>query len=166
LIAGTSQIALDWSNSTDNVGVTGYRVYRNGVLVATVTTSYYLDSGLTAASSYTYAVAAIDAAGNASSNSATQSVKTAAVGTGTTGTIGGAVFGSTGAPIKNASVQTTLANGTVKSMKTSVNGAWSLSSLPAGNYTVTVSASGYKSQSMSLSLTAGATVLGLTALST
>ena len=36
LVVGTSQVALNWTASTDNVGVTGYRVYRDGALVATV----------------------------------------------------------------------------------------------------------------------------------
>ena len=31
---GNSQVALNWTASTDNVGVTGYKVYRDGVLIA------------------------------------------------------------------------------------------------------------------------------------
>ena len=34
--AGTGQVALSWFGSTDNVGVTGYRIYRNGTHVGTV----------------------------------------------------------------------------------------------------------------------------------
>ena len=36
LLSGTTQVVIDWANATDNVGVTGYQVYRDGVLVATV----------------------------------------------------------------------------------------------------------------------------------
>ncbi len=77
--ASGSQINLAWTASTDNVGVTGYRVFRNGTLVATSTTTTYGDAGLTAATTYTYAVAAVDAAGNVSVQSATASATTAAV---------------------------------------------------------------------------------------
>lgn len=61
-----SRIQLSWDASTDNVGVSGYRVSRNGALAATVTGTSYTDAGLSPATAYTYAVVAIDAAGNAS----------------------------------------------------------------------------------------------------
>ena len=57
-------------SSTDNIGVTGYRVYRAGTLIATVgAVTSYQNTGLTAATLYTYTVTAIDAAGNASAQS-------------------------------------------------------------------------------------------------
>ena len=65
----TTQINLTWRASTDNVGVTGYRVYRNGVQAGTSTGISYSDTGLTAASSYSYTVAACDAATNCSAQS-------------------------------------------------------------------------------------------------
>src|SRR5436190_1231110 len=69
--AGGSVISLAWSASTDNVGVTGYIVKRNGIQVATpITTTSYADTGLSSATTYSYTVAARDAAGNISSNSA------------------------------------------------------------------------------------------------
>ena len=62
-----SQINLSWSASTDNVGVAGYRVYRNGVLVAVLSSGIvYQDTGLTPSTTYSYNVDAIDAVGNAS----------------------------------------------------------------------------------------------------
>ncbi len=61
-----SQINLSWTASTDNVGVTGYRVFRGGVQIAVVTATSYQDAGLTSATSYTYTVNAFDAAGNVS----------------------------------------------------------------------------------------------------
>ena len=69
LAAGTttaSSVALTWSASTDNVGVTGYDVLRNGQVVATSATTSFNDTGLTADTSYTYGVRARDAAGNTS----------------------------------------------------------------------------------------------------
>jgi chitodextrinase len=63
----TSRIAVTWSASTDNVGVTGYRIYRNGAfLTALGNVTTYQDSGLAPGTAYAYNVDAIDAAGNAS----------------------------------------------------------------------------------------------------
>ncbi len=59
-------VDLSWNASTDNVGVAGYRIFRNGAQVATSGTTAYQDDGLTPATSYTYAVSAFDAAGNVS----------------------------------------------------------------------------------------------------
>ena len=67
--ASKSQINLSWRASTDNVGVTGYKVYRNGVQVGAPSGRSYSDTGLTAATSYTYTVAACDSASNCSAQS-------------------------------------------------------------------------------------------------
>jgi len=61
-------ISLSWMASTDNVGVAGYAIWRNGKRVAT---SYdnatgFVDSGLEPNTTYTYQIAAFDAAGNKS----------------------------------------------------------------------------------------------------
>ncbi len=82
----SSRINLSWLPSTDFVGVTGYRVYRNSVFVialGNVTT--FSDNGLTASTTYSYNVDAIDAAGNASGISAAAGATTQASG-GTPGT--------------------------------------------------------------------------------
>jgi chitodextrinase len=73
-----TQINLTWTASTDNVGVTGYRVFRNGTQVGTPTVTSYSDSGLTASTAYTYTVKAIDAAGNLSAASNSTSITTLA----------------------------------------------------------------------------------------
>jgi chitodextrinase len=75
-----SQVSLSWTASTDNVGVVGYRVIRNGSVIATVSGTTYTDSGVSASTSYTYQVVAADAAGNTAS-SGTLSVITPAPGT-------------------------------------------------------------------------------------
>jgi len=62
-----TSIATQWTASTDNVGVVGYRLYRNGAEVGTTASTSFTFSGLTCATSYTLGVAAYDAAGNASS---------------------------------------------------------------------------------------------------
>ncbi|GII82262.1 hypothetical protein Ssi03_02520 [Sphaerisporangium siamense] len=64
-----NSVSLAWDASTDNVGVTGYEVYRGTTLVTTATGTSYTDSGLTASTSYTYTVRARDAAGNRSAAS-------------------------------------------------------------------------------------------------
>ena len=73
----SSQITLSWADSTDNVAVTGYRVFRNGTLVATLgNVTIYQSTGLSPATSYSYAVRAFDAAGNVSGLSASASATT------------------------------------------------------------------------------------------
>ncbi len=72
----STSVALSWNASTDNVGVTGYEVYRSTTLVATVTTTSYTVTGLTANTTYSFSVRAKDAAGNASANSTALSVTT------------------------------------------------------------------------------------------
>jgi chitodextrinase len=59
-----TSFTLSWSASTDNVGVTGYDVYQNGLFVATVLTTTTNLSGLTGSTTYTMTVRAKDAAGN------------------------------------------------------------------------------------------------------
>ena len=65
----TTSVTLAWNASTDNVGVTGYNVYVNGVLRTTVTTLNTVVGSLTAATSYTFTVRAKDVAGNLSATS-------------------------------------------------------------------------------------------------
>jgi chitodextrinase len=75
----SSQINLSWSASTDAVGVAGYRVYRNGVLIATSSSASYSSTGLSASTAYAYNVSAFDAARNFSTHSATSTATTQAV---------------------------------------------------------------------------------------
>ncbi|MDO8742560.1 MAG: Ig-like domain-containing protein, partial [bacterium] len=75
----TTQINLSWSASTDNVGVTGYKIYRNGTQIATSATNSYSNTGLTASTAYSYTVSAYDAAGNTSVQSASASATTQAI---------------------------------------------------------------------------------------
>jgi chitodextrinase len=76
-----TNVNLGWSSSTDNVGVTGYTVYRGGTVLATVgaSTLTYSDAAVTPATTYTYSVDSFDAAGNHSAQSATASVRVPAV---------------------------------------------------------------------------------------
>ena len=74
----STQASLSWAASTDDVGVTAYRVLRDGVKVGSTTTTEIVDTGLTAGTSYRYTVQAVDAAGNVSAESAPVSVQTLA----------------------------------------------------------------------------------------
>jgi hypothetical protein len=69
-----SEIQLSWNASTDNGGLTGYRVLRNGVAVGTTSMTSWSDSNVTAGTTYTYAVIAFDRAGNQSTPSNSVSV--------------------------------------------------------------------------------------------
>jgi hypothetical protein len=62
----TSSISLAWNASTDNIGVTGYQVKRNGTTVTTTSNLAYTDTNLAPNTSYSYTVVAEDAAGNTS----------------------------------------------------------------------------------------------------
>lgn len=69
-------IQLTWTVSTDNVGVTGYRVYRDGSPIGTNTWPNYTDTGLQSGTTYTYTVTAYDAVGNESAHSSPPTVVT------------------------------------------------------------------------------------------
>lgn len=75
-------IALSWTPSADNAGVAGYIVYLDGDSASTVTDTAYTFAGLTAATEYTLAVAAFDAAGNLSDTAAVTASTTPAASTG------------------------------------------------------------------------------------
>jgi len=81
----STSISVSWNASTDNVGVTGYNVYSNGVLKTTVTGLTATITGLTASTSYNINISAKDTAGNTSALSNTIAVTTSSGG-GTGGT--------------------------------------------------------------------------------
>ena len=72
-------VSLVWKAARDNVRVAGYRLFRNGVSVATKATPGYTYKGLKCGTTYTFALVAYDAAGNTSLRAeATGSTSTAA----------------------------------------------------------------------------------------
>jgi hypothetical protein len=74
--ASRSQINLKWNPASDNIGVAGYYIARDGVNVATATTTSYSDKGLKANTTYCYLVQAFDQAGNVSQPSNQACAKT------------------------------------------------------------------------------------------
>lgn len=66
----SGSVSLSWSASTDNVGVTGYELYQNGLLINNaIQATTYTVSNLSCNTSYSYYVKAKDAAGNLSATS-------------------------------------------------------------------------------------------------
>ncbi len=71
-----NSVDLFWNASTDNVGVIGYDIYRNNVLITTNANNLYIDSNLESATEYTYYVVAKDGASNFSENSNSVTITT------------------------------------------------------------------------------------------
>jgi endo-1,4-beta-xylanase len=122
----STSVNLAWGASTDNVGVTGYNIFRNNTLLTTVTTTSTTVSGLTPSTAYQFFVQARDAAGNVSANSNTVSITTSP--------------GGGGGCSVTATVQTQWGNGyvvqpvTVTNTGTSTITSWAVTfTLPAGH---------------------------------
>ena len=139
-----SSAALSWNAATDNVGVAGYTVYRNGAKLATTGsgTTTYTDASLAPSTTYSYTVDAFDAAGNHSPPSAALQVTTPASAPPPAAWVqGGAV--ATGSAVTSVTVQLTSpvkagdllagwfgqsnASGAVQ-VSDNVNGAWTRAS--------------------------------------
>ena len=123
-----SSVSLSWSPATDNVGVAGYRVYRDGVQVGTPAGTTFTDSGLAASTRHTYTVAAYDAAGNVSAQSAGVTATTSAGG-------GGGGCQATYA-VSNQWDSGFTANVTVANTGTSATTGWKVTWTWAGNQQV------------------------------
>jgi Bacterial Ig domain/Calcineurin-like phosphoesterase len=75
----STHVDLDWISATDNVGVTGYDIYRNGALLTSIPAlTSYTDNTVTAGTAYQYQIRARDAAGNTSGLSNLATVTTTA----------------------------------------------------------------------------------------
>ena len=83
--ASSGEIDLSWGAATDNVGVTGYNIYRcagagcsSFTDIGSATATTYRDTSVSPSTSYTYEVDAVDAAGNVGPYSNTASATTPA----------------------------------------------------------------------------------------
>src|SRR6202040_1230101 len=136
-----TQIGLTWTASTDNVGVTGYRIERctgtgctSFAQIGTTTgATTFSNSGLTASTSYSYRVRATDAAGNLSTYSNTASATTRSSGGSITVSVSPRRGGMTTS--RTLSITATLTNDTGNQGVT-----WS--SAGGGSFSPTTSASG------------------------
>nr|WP_263326359.1 glycosyl hydrolase family 18 protein [Neobacillus sp. Marseille-Q6967] len=64
-----STITLAWNHSTDNMGVTGYDIYQDSRIIATVSSNQYVVRNLNSTTSYSFYIKARDAKGNVSNAS-------------------------------------------------------------------------------------------------
>jgi acetylxylan esterase len=77
----SSGVVLNWNASTDNVGVTGYRIFQQqgtaaAVQIGTSTGTSFTVTGLTGSTTYSFTVRAVDAASNASTSSSALALTT------------------------------------------------------------------------------------------
>jgi hypothetical protein len=160
--ASASQVNLAWQPVS---GAASYDIYRgaasstSAVKLASVTgtaKSFGDSSGLQANTTYSYSIVARDAAGNSSPSSDAVTVTTPGSTptpgpTQGTGTLIGKVRNSKGQPIKSAKV--TLKIGAKSaSATTGSDGSYRLNSQPVGSYSITYSASGYKTSNDHVSI--------------
>ena len=152
----SGEINLAWNASTDNVGVTGYNIYRATAGAAAVeignvsgTSQTYQDTTVTAGTTYTYTVKAIDAAGNLSdpSNAATATASSAPPAAPTN--LQASVSGSTVNLTWTASTSTTVtgyniyrgpAGGTLVKINSSTTASYADTNVPSGSYDYAVTA--------------------------
>jgi chitodextrinase len=162
-----SEIDLSWTASTDNVGVTGYKVERcsgtgcsNFMQIATPTNTTFNDTALTASTFYSYRVRATDAAGNLSGYSpvATSSTmasgivvsvspKRAAVTSGQTQVFSAAVTGNSNTNVTWAVDAMSGGNATIGTIDS--NGKYTAPA-SAGTYTITATSVADVTQSASV----------------
>jgi chitodextrinase len=169
-VVSQNQVNLTWTASTDNIGVTGYDVYRatgdgDAKKVGTSATTSYGDTNLSADTSYAYYVVAKDASGNAAQPSDTITAKTQAEDTGSGGSGGGSTDPT---HVRSRIVGTVTDQSTGKAVpftiiKIMVNnhrhtyisdrhGRYAMYGLKANHYNVVYKAHGYYSQTISVNL--------------
>lgn len=171
-----SQVDVAWSASTDDTGVAGYRVLRDGAQVAEVTTTSFSDRTVAASTTYSYSVTAFDAAGNVSAASAPVSVTTPAAPepSGAIALRGATAAGNTGGSSVTGAAPAGLTAGDVLVASVDVRGrptitapsGWSLvrydeagSTMRKATYVKVAGASESTSWTWSLSRAEGATVV-------
>src|SRR4051794_24007711 len=66
----STSVDLSWNAATDDVGVTGYPVYSDGIAIGTPPSTSFSDATVVAGTTYEYSVDAVDAAQNHSAQSA------------------------------------------------------------------------------------------------
>jgi len=75
----SSSVDLSWSASSDNIGVTAYEIYKDGIFYATTSSTSYTVTGLSELTNYDFYTVAKDAAGNISGASNTVNVTTSEI---------------------------------------------------------------------------------------
>ncbi len=162
-----SQINLNWAASTDNIGVTGYKIYRSStsstspVQIGTSSSNSFGVTGLSPNTSYTFYVAAYDATGNLSPKSASVSATTQSITN--LVTVEGVITNAwTNKPIAGVNIIYTAVTGRAYA-KTDANGFYRISNISPYpvKHSYYVIASGYKNQYYYVSLPAGLSIENL-----
>lgn len=158
------QINVSWTASTDNIGVTGYDVFRSraggsATKVATVTGTSFGDTGLSANTSYAYYVVAKDGSGNQSQASATASATTAASNRKRSVINGTVTSESNGRRINYAIIiLTNKDTGRKQIFQADRNGKFKANRLEAGTYEIKARAFGYRSASFTIRVSESAVI--------
>jgi hypothetical protein len=79
--SSANSVRVQWAPATDNMGVVGYRLYRNDTLLSAslIPATFFVDRSVQPETDYVYRVSAVDAAGNESAQSAGIAVHTGPV---------------------------------------------------------------------------------------
>lgn len=144
--ASSSQINLSWNTSTDDMGVAGYKIYRGGAYLKSVTTTSTSNTGLEASTLYCYAVSAYDAAGNESGQSSQVCATTLLYAYSISGKVTLNGSGLSGVTI-------TLSGSGSNSTTTDSNGNYTFTDAQNASYTITPSKSGYTFSPSSITVT-------------
>lgn len=164
-----SQINLSWTASTDNVGVTGYLIERcqgagcsNFSQIGTPTGTTYNDTGLSASTSYSYRVRAIDAVPNYSGYSSTATAITQAASVPTVS------ISASPSLIANGS-SSTLTWSSTNATSCSASGSWigakstsgsqSVSPISTSTYTLTCTGTGGSANQSAVIIVTGTSVI-------
>jgi endoglucanase len=145
----TNSVSLAWNASTDDIGVTGYQVLRGATVVGSPTGLSFTDTGLAAATTYSYTVRALDASGKQSGASTAVNATTATVvsnfelGTASPNTVSVARAGTATATLNVVRTNFTGAiTFTATGLPAGVTAAFSPASTTGNSSTVTFTASG------------------------
>jgi fibronectin type 3 domain-containing protein len=150
----SSQINLSWQPSTDNIGVTGYDIFRalgtaTATKVATITSTSFGDSGLGASTDYSYYVVAHDGANNLSPRSVAVNAPTNAAAT--TGSFTGKITNSNGSSVSKGVAYITF-NGSRHTYSANRQGIYTGTNIPSGTYSILYSAKFYISQTITVTI--------------
>lgn len=66
--SGEHDVTVSWNSSTDNVGIAGYQIWRDGAMIATAVSTNYVDHNTLPGMTYAYKILAYDLAGNLSNS--------------------------------------------------------------------------------------------------
>lgn len=160
-VIDSAQVNLSWSASTDNVGVAGYQIFRNGSRIGSTAATSFADTTVAASTKYSYYVEAFDAMGNLSAASSQVAASTRAL----SGALSGVVSSAqSGLGLSGATV-VVKAKGVSKTVHADAAGNYTMPCLAPGTYQVTFSAGGYASVQITVTIAGGLTTTESRALS-